>query len=210
MTKTIGLMFVIIVIASCSTQSELAHFGESLLKSDGECYLPCFNDVTPGITTFDDANRIIVESDDFSDDGNVMQYNISGVVQAEIDLVRASANSGSYVSRIELSFEEPYLKSLSEVLNAGYTPSKVFISNVAGPNALNLMLSFEEEQIIVFLSALNRVEPSSAVNRIWLVGQQDWQLTLDDIRTIQGYEQQIEWLGYAPIEEYLSEEGSSS
>ncbi|MCB9459076.1 MAG: hypothetical protein H6670_05465 [Anaerolineaceae bacterium] len=205
MTKTIVLILLVFFIASCSIQNEPTQFRELLLRNDGECYLPCFNDITPGVTTFDEANRILVESDEFSGDGDSMQYRVNGVVQATIDLVRASPISGSYLSRIEFSFEEPDMLNLNDVIDASYEPNTVFRGNIAGPDALNLMLAFEEEQIIVFLSVTNRVDPSSPINRIWLVAKQDWQLTLDDTRTIQGIEQQVEWLGYAPIEVYLSQ-----
>ncbi len=203
-----GLLF-----CSCVTQSDdlvaaTLSAGVNLLNEEA-CQLPCFNNIVPGITTLDDALDIVETSSSFATDGDLIQYQTSDNMQVNVRLVRASPTSGAYVSRIELGFDESNQLTLSDIIDAGYLPTEVFRGNVAGPNALNLLLVFgQQQQIVAYLSTIEQVNTDTEINQIWLIAEQDAFVTLDDIRTIQGYDQQIEWLGYAPVDKYLSQ-GSS-
>jgi len=204
-----GLLF-----CSCVTQGSESVKTTPLLGievlSDGVCQLPCFNNIVPGVTTFDDALDIIHTSSSFSTTGDLIQYETRDNMQVNVKLVQASPTAGIYVSRIELGFDDLHQLTLSDIIDAGYSPSKVFRGNVAGPNALNLLLVFgHQQQIVVYLSTTEHVNAESEINRMWLIAEQDSSLTLDDIRIIQGYDQQVEWLGYESIDKYWSQ-GTSS
>jgi hypothetical protein len=214
----IVVLFLCVTVSACSVFSPFNRGDaiESMLLdfATPECRLPCFQGITPSITTFEQAAEIAGFAGDTLTIPVMMDFRTEQGIPIEVEIrtslplpLDVPAIDASPVSQVTLSapFQNRIL-SLGDLVNAGYEPQIAYRRGVGGPNSIGLLLVLgEEEQMLAFVSDVDEISADSPVNRIVLLSPQSKIWVREDFRTIEGYDYRIEWIGYASADDYMSQ-----
>lgn len=174
-----------------------------LTINEANCDAICLLSIIPGETEYAQAIDIIESSElILSDEDNYWFINNDGS-RVDINIVRTSPLGGQYVSYIELIATSGRILSLNELLDSGLTLSTLYRSNISGPNTIGLLLVFGgNTPIMAVVSANGEIDQNSPIIHLLLIAPQDFTWHLDDIRHIRGFEDEIQWIGYASVDDY--------
>jgi hypothetical protein len=91
-------------------------------------------------------------------------------------------------------------------MNSGLTPVKVFRNRVSGgPNTANLLLVLgEKQQILAWVVATGSLNANSPITDLIMVNSQESGWILVEIRMIWHFDDEIAWLDFAPVDDYLT------
>jgi hypothetical protein len=170
------------------------------------CILPCIAGVIPGKTDISQAaaiiNSVLPNKLYFiSDSGLSFQESPNGH-EVHLDFDGIDPREGRYVKQIQASTDgKSKLTTLGAMITAGFVPTRVFRSKVSGPDSINLLIVFgTDQQIIAYVGATKRVSPDTPIENLITTAKESW--ILDDVRMTSHFEDEITWLGFAPIDTY--------
>ncbi|MBI1258706.1 MAG: hypothetical protein GC204_14655 [Chloroflexi bacterium] len=104
------------------------------------------------------------------------------------------------------TYDETPILSLGHFIDSGCSPVHTYRINATGPDTVVLLLVFgTSQQTIAAVDAHTSVQADSAITDLWLVPPQSSARYLADIRTKWHFDEEIGWLGYAPIEDYWAQ-----
>jgi hypothetical protein len=214
-TKGAIIVFVSILaslLSSCSVLEDHPDVQSSEQKRDlfigtSSCALPCLFGITAGKMNYFDALAIV--NSDFPEpqviySGSSFWVNNTDNERIDITLHHSLPKTFDYVDHIELrSSDNDGLYSLGDVIDTWGEPVTVFRNRIAGPNSVNLLLVFRENQdIFVEASVQETCNRSTPVRSISLVAEQDSESLLVDLRSRWHYDDEIDWLGFVSVENY--------
>jgi hypothetical protein len=215
MVKSIPLLILLFAVSTACNSSESfvqsksdQKQPENLLTSS-TCDLPCVFGVTVGQTLYEEALKIIAERPDANTISVDGQFWIAGESNRQlfVTVKRFLPAEDDTVPSVELSTHssKPILP-IGELMNSGLTPIKVFRNRVSGgPNTENLLLVLgEHQQIFAVVVVTESLNADSPITDLVLVDSQKSGWILDDIRTIWHFDDEIAWLGFAPVDDYLT------
>ncbi len=213
--KNIALFVLVLSNMSCSTINnfiEIKHpiIHKEVFISKSKCSLPCLFDITAGTTNYLQAAENIknyVPEDQITENGErTSNLWIYGEDRTKIFVVVKQVFPSDTVTIIELSTHgQGKITSIGDMISAGYKPMRVFRNRIQGPNTVNLLITFgENEEIIGVVSGSYSVNADSPIDNLFLVDSNYLQWILDDIRTIRNYDFEITWLGYASVDAYIN------
>lgn len=198
----IGLIVVVVLVLLARTDDD-----RILLFNPPGCTLPCVLGITPGITSFDDALRVIDQTIPPQQIVSAGSFWIKTDQGTRIDILlqRTDPREGDYVVEIQLSSDDR-ITTLGTLLRSYGEPSTVFRGRVAGPNSVRLLITFEKEPILAVIVGDHHVNAQSPVILILAVAsnKEDRAWKLYDLRVQSHFDDEIEWLGYASVDDYWS------
>ena len=210
--RMLFLILLPIILAACANTLELTAQTENAPNTFsvfGDCALPCVLGITPGQTEYSKALEMITTLPQvrLSDIGG--DYWIEGRNNNRIYLRirRVLPNKDNTVSTVELStYSSEPIVTIGELINSGLIPIKVFRNRVSGgPNTENLLLVLgENQQVLAVVVATGSLNANSPITDLILVTAQNRGWMLDNIRMIWHFDDEIAWLGFVPIDDYLS------
>lgn len=173
-----------------------------------DCALPCLLGITPGETATQQALEIA------SNYASATPGAVSGNFDIEceagqcihVELWASDPRQGDYVRGIVLIADRPgKLTTVSEMLDRGYVPQRVFRRDASGPDSVGLVVLFTgDTNIIADVVGIGAVAPNSQIPYLIIVAEQDLDRTLEEIR-VKGHlddDNEISWLGFASVQDY--------
>jgi hypothetical protein len=218
LTAQIVVLLLCTTVSACSGLSSSNRDDTAEVKlldfETPECRLPCFQGITPGVTTYGQAAEIAGFAGDTLTISVMMDFRTEQGIPIEVEIrtslplpLDVPTIDASPVSQVTLSapFQNRILL-LGDLLNAGYEPQIAYRRGVGGPNSIGLLLVLgEDEQILAFVSDIGEISSQSPVHRIVLLSAQRKIWVREDLRIIEGYDYRIEWIGYASADEYMAQ-----
>ncbi len=175
-----------------------------------DCVLPCILGIVPGETDITSALQ------DLTATGAIPGSHTHGT-SFEVKAMNGSTfyavlrgtdpRLGRYVSQlIVYSLWPDKVTTLGEILDAGFTPVRVFRNRTNSPSIVNLLLVFgEDERIVAQVTGFGSISAESPVFSLTVLAKEDRDWRLGDILMIQHWDYEIEWKGFAPMEAYLNQ-----
>lgn len=212
--KRILVFVAMFLTASCSVIQDFFRVQEPRMRTDiylssSDCALPCVYGITAGVTKYSQLKEIItshVPQAQITDESSSFWVSGDDNTKIFITIKKALPNPTNNVLSVELStHSEGKIISLGEMLDAGLTPQKVFLGRVSGPNAANLLIVFgDKEQIVGQIAAIDAVDSSSPITDLFLLDPENRSWLLDEVKNTRNFDQQISWLGYGSVTQYLA------
>lgn len=178
------------------------------------CFLPCVLNIYPGRTelseVFNTLNTYLPHNQ--VSRRSELRFDVSINIndnQFFVAFDGVDSRLGTKVEQIDISLltNKGSIITLGDLINAGYVPEKVFRNRVSGgPNTANLLVVFDN-QIVSRLLATNQINSQTPIVELTLISQQEYSLLLQRILDDWNFDYEISWLGFAPIENYLSAPG---
>ncbi|MBC6952415.1 hypothetical protein DWB58_31270 [candidate division KSB1 bacterium] len=165
------------------------------------CELPCVWGITPGQTEINEALDIVTSTvPDEQIGGPIGTFWIrdSNENQVFIELHQSGPQNVELVSQITVLM--PYggnLGTLGDFLGAGYHPSQVFRGDINPPNEVNLLITFDQDGLVVEIHD-TQISPKSFVTTLYVLDPD-----LSAILVVKDLPE-ISWIGFAPAEDYLN------
>ena len=104
------------------------------------------------------------------------------------------------------TYDETRILSLGHFIDSGCRPAHTYRIEATGPDTVILLLVFgASQQTIAAVDAHSSVQVDSAITDLWLVPPQSSASYLADIRAKWHFEDEIDWLGYASVDDYWAE-----
>jgi hypothetical protein len=179
----------------------------SLFFSSPTCQIPCAFNVVPGITRIEEANKIIgtTVKGGFITTGGYIRFGNKGTL-LNVFLFPTDPKNGNYVQSIKISSDrQNQVLSLGDLINEGYIPHRVFRNEVvANSNQINFLITFgNDDHMIAELSPQDKLNARSAIHNLTFsyAPEADWVL-FGELLT-GNYRDEIDWIGYADVNEYL-------
>jgi hypothetical protein len=178
------------------------------------CELPCVIGVVPDITTASEAEKILSQRTIRNPNANlVSEMLIVGDKPNQafiwVDLHYPNLPGPRYVSQVGISArDEIPLTTLGQMLNAGYKVHKVFRSNYAmlhADHGIFLLTFAPENQIVASVLVTQSMDSSTKITDIYVLSTKNNDYNLRQIKAKWHSEDEIRWLGFAPIQSYFDE-----
>lgn len=187
---------------TASTDNETEEF--VLAFNPENCELPCVWGITPGQTEISEALDIIASTvpDEQIDPAGTFWILDSGENQIFIELHQSGPQNVDFVSQITVS--TPYsgsVATLGDFLDNGYQPTQVFRGNVNPLGGINLLIAFDRNDIVVGLYD-TQISPESPITILYSLDPDLSESLLGTILTVKNF-QEISWIGFASVEDYL-------
>ncbi len=179
----------------------------SLFFSSPSCQIPCAFNVVPGTTPIDEANKVIgtTVKGGFITTGGYIRFSNKGIL-LNVFLFSTDPRNGNYVQSIKISSGiKNEVLSLGDLINEGYIPHRVFRNNVvANSNQINFLITFgKDDDMIAEMSPQDKLNARSAIRNLTFsyAPEADWVLFGELLRG--NYRDEIDWIGYAEVSDYL-------
>ena len=167
--------------------------------------LPCILGIVPGETDFTSALQELASIG--TQQGIEFKTATEGGTTLFAEVKGTDPRSGRYVSQLLIYALYPNkVTTLGDILNAGYRPVRVFRRRVNGPGGVSLLIVFGEDQtIIADISGYDSVNADSPVRSLTVIAKVDQEWRLGDILMVEHWDYEINWLGFASADAYLSQ-----
>jgi hypothetical protein len=109
--------------------------------------------------------------------------------------------TGPAVGGLKVLATHGQITTLGAFLNAGYVPDRVFRIRVTGPNAISLILTFENRpHVAVTVVGIGQIDQNSKIDSISVFSPATESYQFEYQRRY--HPDEIRWIGYASNEEY--------
>ncbi len=204
--KTVGLMIVLgLLIAGDILSRDKTERDPILTFNPPGCVLPCVLGVTPGETDFNNAVAILEDSPQVQGINRGVEFEIEDQQGYPITLIirRESPLVGNNVGWIDIYAEwNKSITTLGPFLDRYGNPEQTFRIRATGPNVVVLLTSFENGSILAEIVAVDQVGPNSEIDHLRIIAPYYVESGLEELTLIQHFDDEVTWLGYAPIEAY--------
>lgn len=188
----IGLVLQILLLSSCVYNSKPpVDIGDGGLLFGQPCSAPCFWNITPGVTTAQQAINILSSKLELSDCDRWDTRNSGGTRGMRCSDINVDFNGEDLVSGIGFSPSQNI--NVDEVIRKYGNPDGIFIAvlGIEMQPPVTALLYFNRENMIIHLPEQNstsyNLQPNTPIERIVYLEQAEYETNKDSIQAWKGF-----------------------
>jgi len=188
----VSICLVFQLLSACAQNNKLpVNIGDGGLLSDRPCSAPCFWNITPGISTAEEATNILSTKLGLKDCDRWDTSNSGGTRGMQCSDITIDLDNEDLVSTI--GFSPAQNITVDEVIKKYGNPDGVFITalGIEMQPPIAGMLYFNGENMIIHLPEQNSIsynlQPNTSIERIVYLEQSEYESNKDSIQKWKGF-----------------------